>query len=366
VKSSSGADAAPVAGHVYLDTRRRLLYCLNDSARQLQAEGMPFTDSETTALSLCTLSGGLVSSSDLPLLRAWRDRRPCEARFLMTRANGVIQLVHWSAAPLRDTNDQVVAVVGSVAVRSPEPDWQSLAGLAHDLRSPLQALKLLVSMAQSEELTAEERQEVLTRIRSSTERALSVGSDLLEWCRGPALGGRRVQMEWFAIEPFLVALLEEQTAAARHKSLTVVQDLKAIRGWEMLTDRVRLGRLLANLLNNAVRYTASGQVTFRASWRDGAQAPAAAKQLSLGVIDTGRGISPEEQESIFQPFERGQMVQGDSSGGSGLGLAIVDRLVEELRLGLEVSSEHGRGSSFALLIPSSMLRDTSKGPSSPR
>jgi signal transduction histidine kinase len=121
---------------------------------------------------------------------------------------------------------------------------------------------------------------------------------------------------------------------------------------EILADRVRLGRLLANLLVNAVRYTPAGQVVLSAEWREGAEG----KALAVGVVDTGPGISTEEQESIFQPFERGRAGKDDDSGGSGLGLAVVDRLVEELGLELEVFSEFGRGSAFHLLIPAGRLR----------
>ena len=194
-------------------------------------------------------------------------------------------------------------------------------------------------------------QEAVERMRRAAERALSVGQDLLEWCRGPATGGRRVADSWVTLEPFLISLIEEETTAAARKGLTLAHDLTQVRGWQMSTDRVRLGRLLANLLTNAVRYTTSGRVQFLATWIQ----ESSGRSLCLEVVDTGAGITPEEQESIFQPFERGKAAKGDSSG-SGLGLAVVDRLVEELRLTIAVASEHGRGSTFRLFIPVTMLR----------
>jgi signal transduction histidine kinase len=74
------------------------------------------------------------------------------------------------------------------------------------------------------------------------------------------------------------------------------------------------------------------------------------------VVDTGAGISREEQESIFQPYERGRAAKESDSGGSGFGLAVVDRLVSELGLSLEVYSEYGRGSAFHLSLPAALLR----------
>jgi signal transduction histidine kinase len=351
-KGPSGPETSPPVGHVYLDVRRRLLYCLNDTARQMQAEGVPFTGGDLARQALLTLAGVPVAAADLPLNKTWRDGRPSEATFVMARKGGAVQHLQYTAAPLRDSGGQLAAIVGSLTVRAPDPDWQVLAGLAHDLRSPLQALKLLVNLAQGGDLTADELKDLLARIRSSAEHALSVGTDVLEWCRGPAQGGRRVELSWFPLEPFLAALAEEQAITAQQKSLVLVQDFKAVRGWEVLSDRVRLTRLLTNLLSNAVRYTTAGRVEFRAAWRDLPDG-----SLSLSVVDTGTGISPEEQESIFQPNVRGRAGKGDSSGGSGLGLAVVDRLVEELRLMLDVYSEYGRGSSFDLLIPPGALRE---------
>src|SRR5262249_33088656 len=135
-------------------------------------------------------------------------------------------------------------------------------------------------------------------------------------------------------------------------------DFSASQGWEVRTDRQRLMRILSNLLVNAIRYTPLGRVEFTTSWRDEAKGRA----LAISVVDTGVGISTEEQESIFQPFERGRAAKDSDSGGSGLGLSVVDRLVEELGVVLEVYSEHGRGSAFNLLLPATMLRAVKSQP----
>jgi signal transduction histidine kinase len=76
----------------------------------------------------------------------------------------------------------------------------------------------------------------------------------------------------------------------------------------------------------------------------------------LSVIDSGVGMTPEEQECIFQPFERGRAAKEGESSGSGVGLSVVDRLVEEMGLKMEMYSEYGRGSAFHLYVPKVMLR----------
>jgi two-component system sensor histidine kinase EvgS len=144
----------------------------------------------------------------------------------------------------------------------------------------------------------------------------------------------------------------EHTVAASNKGLSLVPILAASQGWEMHGDPGRLGRLLSNLLVNAIRYTTLGRVELATAWREQADK----RFLVISVVDTGPGISTEDQESIFQPFERGRAGKEGDSSGSGLGLAVVDRLVEELGLSLEVYSEYGEGTAFHLHIPQALLR----------
>jgi hypothetical protein len=340
-------------GHVYLDVRRRLLYCLNETARDLVREGVPFTREGLDRQPLHTLAGEPVTADDLPLQRVWQQGAPCEATFVLGRPGGAVQHLSWNAAPLSDA-DGLRGVLATVLVAAPEPDWEELAGLAHDLRTPLQALRLLVPMLEGAPLLHAEARAVLERLRSAADRALSVGMDLLEWARGPAVGSRRVDRAWSPLAPFLAELAAEQLVPARRKGIALTVDLAAAEGLEAHTDRVRLGRLLANLLSNAVRYTSAGRVCFRAAWRE--DAAGRREALSLAVVDTGVGLSAEDQESIFQAYERGKAGREGDSGGSGVGLAVVDRLVKDLGLTLEVFSEFGHGSTFELLLPTDALR----------
>src|SRR5207244_12302968 len=175
-------------------------------------------------------------------------------------------------------------------------------------------------------------------------------------CRGPASPGGPASRDWFALGPVLKGLAEEQAVAARAKGLALGADLGAVEGWEVHSDPVRLGRLLGNLLVNAVRYTPRGGIALRAAWR---QEPGE-RLLEVSVTDTGPGIPREEHESIFQPYERGRVGRDSDSGRSGLGLAVVDRLVEELGLRVEVESITGHGSTFVVLVPATLLRRASE------
>jgi signal transduction histidine kinase len=320
-------------------------------------EGVPLTRDDLERRPLQTLEGGPVQAADLPLLRAWRERAPREASFRFTSSDGAVRHLTWNAAPFIAPDGKLQGVIASLTVSPFEPDWQQLAGLAHDLRTPLQALRLLMPLLESTPQLHAETRDLLDRLRACSDRALAIGMDLLEWAQGPTLGGRGAELTWFALAPFLNALAGEHAAHARRKAITWVTDFEAARPLEVQADQVRLGRLLSNLMTNAIRYTSQGEIHVRASWRPGAAAQA--NTLVLSVEDTGSGIAPEDQESIFQPFERGKAGKEADSGGSGLGLAVVDRLVEELGLTLEVFSEYGRGSKFEVLLPPDHVRPLS-------
>jgi signal transduction histidine kinase len=243
-------------------------------------------------------------------------------------------------------------VLASVMCHSPGPDWQVLAELAHDLRTPLQSLKLLCAILDHFPQMDPQVRQTHESLHAAADRAVQIAQELLELCRGPAQGRRSEGAKWFGLGPFLAALAREHAVAAQRKGLELAQEFTAAQEWEVFADQLRLSRLLSNLLVNAIRYTSSGRVVFHASWRE----QSAERFLVLGVADTGPGLSREEQDSIFQPFERGQAGKEGDSGGSGLGLAVVDRLKQELGLTLEVYSEYGRGSDFQLLLPAARLR----------
>ncbi len=268
----------------------------------------------------------------------------------------------WHAAPLSDAHGEVIGVLGTLRLAPPEPDWVQLAGLAHDLRTPLQSLQLLAPMLSR--AVAPESAEVVERVRAAAERTLAISKELLEWCRSPMQVARPVTRTWFALTPFAAALAAEQLLRAQKKKIGLRTNLMASQGWEVHTDGTRLGRVLANLLANAVHYTQTGAVELNAAWRD----DEAGKRLGLALIvtDTGPGISEEEQESIFEPFRRGKGGKESDSSGSGVGLAVVERLVEELELVLEVFSEYGHGSTFELILPLKYLRPASGVASAPR
>ncbi len=342
---------APRVAHFYLNLTDWRLFCLNETARQLVQEGIPINPADLAQQPLLHMNGEPVMESQLPILAAGRERACREATFLWPRPGGAAEVLSWSAAPLTDQQGTAVGVTATVVLGPHAPDWEELAGLSHDLRTPLQALRLLVPLALTQP-GPETMADVLQRIRSASDRAMSIAQELLEWCKAPVQVALRAVRDWMPLEPLLTSLVLEHEMSARNKGIRLEMDLEAVRGQTILSNRVRLGRLIGNLLVNAIRYTSAGKVRLYTSWRTEPE-PA----LVITVEDTGAGMTEEEQESIFEPFHRGQAGMADSdSGGSGIGLATVDRLVVELGLTLEISSAVGQGSRFDLIIPAELVR----------
>ncbi len=347
------ASRAPHVGHFYFDVARGKLHCLNEAARELRGAGLPLMAGDAVNDQLRTTDGAVVAPDALPPAVAQREGRRVEAEYLLCRPGQPERPAHYSASPFKDADGRVGAVMASVVVLPPAPDWAVPAGLAHDLRTPLQTVTVSLQILEFRTLADAERETAVQRLAAAAGRAQQIAQELLEWCRGRGARGPQARRAWFPVEPLLQEVAAEQQPAATQKGLMLNVAASPVRGWQVFSDRGRLARVLANLLVNAVRYTpAGGRINVDAAWED----VGGARTLVLDVRDTGAGIPAHEQESIFHPFERGQSGRDSDAGGSGIGLSVVDRLTQDLGLRCEVHSESGRGSRFRVLVPQTLLR----------
>lgn len=211
-----------------------------------------------------------------------------------------------------------------------------LAAASHDLRQPLHALRLSAE-ALRERVHDDESRMVVEHIHRSAMSLHEMFDALIDLARldhGTLPITRRV----FAIDPLLERLRAEAEPLARAKGLAL--DARGCGG-SVESDPVLLGRILQNLLVNAIRYTPSGSVTLAAA-RDG-------PRVRVEVVDTGPGIPADQRERVFGEFVR--LGTAGSQNGLGLGLAIVSRLAEQLGHAVTLKSEEGCGSRFAVVLP---------------
>jgi phosphoserine phosphatase RsbU/P len=226
-----------------------------------------------------------------------------------------------------------------------EAKERALSTLAHDLRSPLNAVESYSELLEMEILgpVTDRQREAIGRIRKSGRHLLAVLENVMEMARLSA-GAVRLQER-----PVRVAEVAEEavqmvlhTATAKAQSLEV----EAAPALVVQVDPDRLRQVLVNLIGNAIKYTPrEGSVRLRASAVErGGRAWGA-----IAVADTGPGIAPDQREAIFQPYYR--ILRTDAEPGTGLGLAICQELVRHMGGEIEVESEVGRGSTFTVRLP---------------
>ncbi|HUI99765.1 MAG TPA: hybrid sensor histidine kinase/response regulator [Usitatibacter sp.] len=213
-----------------------------------------------------------------------------------------------------------------------------LAAASHDLRQPMQAIGLLVEALQ-ERATEPAMRRIVESIRSSVGAMTSLLNEILDISRLDA-GTVEPRRASFPIDRVLDRLRGPYSYAATQKYLEF-----RIRGSAAIvyTDEVLLYRILANLLNNALRYTREGGVLVGCRRR--------AAGIQIEVWDTGIGIPGDKLEEVFQEFRQLGNPQRDRDQGLGLGLAIVERTARVLGLRVNVRSRLGRGSVFSIVVP---------------
>ncbi|WP_428566320.1 MAG: PAS domain-containing protein [Solidesulfovibrio sp. DCME] len=227
-----------------------------------------------------------------------------------------------------------------------------LANMSHEIRTPLNAVLGYVQLMRGDRLETRQR-ERLAVVEESAAALLSIINDILDYSKIEA-GRMELKAETFDLERCLEAVLKEQEVLAHEKRLALVLAIgpevpRTIRG-----DGLRLRQVLRNLVNNAVKYTEQGGVTLRAE-RLG-EAPSAEPgggrvTLRLSVADTGVGIAPQQQETIFDSFTQVDTGLTKRQAGTGLGLAICRRLAGLMGGEVHLRSTPGRGSTFWLDCP---------------
>jgi signal transduction histidine kinase/CheY-like chemotaxis protein/HPt (histidine-containing phosphotransfer) domain-containing protein len=216
-----------------------------------------------------------------------------------------------------------------------------LANMSHEIRTPLQSI-----LGFSEQLNSQKNNtEALLAIQHSSEHLLHIVDEVLDYSR--------IESGQFVLDKsalWLDELVDEVatvvTIQARQKNLNLTIEIDQIDS-PVLGDAFRLKQVFYNLLGNAIKFTASGTITF--STRILEQTATHIK-TEFRISDTGKGIPKEEQEIIFNQFEQGGKSIHRQYGGAGLGLSIVKKIIEQQQGTIKVESEVGTGTTFSILI----------------
>jgi signal transduction histidine kinase len=216
--------------------------------------------------------------------------------------------------------------------------------LTHDLRTPLVAADKMLMLFQQGALgnLSDQMHEVIDIMARSNGNLLAMVNTLLEVYRFEA-GRKTMAFQPVDLSTLLSEVVDELNPLAADKGLALHLQLNQDSVVNtVMADRLELHRLFTNLIGNAIKFTDKGSVTIQVT-----SANTLNKFITIEVIDTGSGISLEEQTTLFERFRQGS----HKSSGSGLGLYLSRRIVEAHQGTILVQSEVGKGSVFTVKLP---------------
>lgn len=221
-----------------------------------------------------------------------------------------------------------------------------LANMSHEVRTPMNAVLGFSELLTRTPLNAGQRG-YLTTIQQSAHSLLALLDNILDASR-LEMSSVDIHATSFVLRDVLEETLRAHAMNAYAKQLELVLDTDGSDGRALLGDRIKLMRVLSNLVSNAVKFTDAGTVTVRA--RCAESAPGRIR-LNLAVGDTGAGISEPDQHRLFQPFVQVHGAADRRHEGAGLGLFICKRLITLMGGTLTLHSTLGAGSEFRVQLP---------------
>ena len=220
-----------------------------------------------------------------------------------------------------------------------------LANMSHELRTPLNGIIGFSNLLQRTEMS-NRQQDYLGTIETSADNLLAIINEILDFSKIEA--GKLILDDLpFNLRDLIQDTLTMLAPAAHLKQLELVSIIYRDTPIGLSGDALRLKQILSNLISNAIKFTQRGSVSIRTMLEQEDETQAL---LRISVTDTGVGLTPIEQKSLFQAFSQADNSMSRQAGGTGLGLTIAKRLVEQMQGEIGLRSAAGEGSEFWLTV----------------
>ncbi len=273
-----------------------------------------------------------------------------EAEFLQ----GVSQVL--SLGITRRHSQQAMLIAKETAERANQAKSEFLSSMSHELRTPLNAILGFTQLLEFE-ITDSEQRDQLREVSRAGEHLLGLINEILDLARIES-GRMDLSVETLDLDQVIAECISLTRPLADSHQVTL-ETASALGGLQVLGDYVRLKQVLLNLMSNGIKYNREhGTLNLTV------EQPVADPVVRITVRDTGEGLSPEQQEKLFQPFERlGQ--DRKATQGTGIGLVITRSLVELMGGTIGVDSTLGEGSAFWVELPLAASPDGDRATPSP-
>jgi signal transduction histidine kinase/DNA-binding response OmpR family regulator len=223
-----------------------------------------------------------------------------------------------------------------------------LSTMSHDIRTPMNAIIGLTTLAAKNVGDAESTSESLRKINLAGNHLLTLINDILDISKVES-GKLSINPLTFSIVESVENLVNISQPMIREKNIDFSFNVDNIEKEYLYTDQLRLNQIYINILSNAIKYTEPGGRVSVSLREDPSEIPGCIK-LTYVVSDTGIGMSPEFMETMYQPFSRQVDSRVNSVQGTGLGLAITKQMVDLLGGTIDCQSEPGRGTTFTVVL----------------